>query len=111
MKFSKDNVLVKAQNGVELVEYCSQAKDLPIDCAIAKFRDGCYPRKMNKNFHEMFFVLEGTCEIIFDDHVEILEAGDAFIMPVDTAHTIKAKHADILISCTPQFDINNVVFL
>ena len=39
----------------------------PIDCAIVHFRNNTYPCKINRGFFEAFFVLEGECEIIFEN--------------------------------------------
>lgn len=65
MKFSQSDVYLKNVFGIKLTEYCTKIKNLPIDCAIAKFRNNEYPWKINHNFHEMFFILNGNCDIIF----------------------------------------------
>jgi mannose-6-phosphate isomerase-like protein (cupin superfamily) len=105
-----ETAIVKNTLGIEITEYCSNITNLPIDCAIAKFRNGEYPQKINHNFYEMFYVLDGECFIEFEDERVHLKKHDVFILEPEKKHSIKAAYADILISCTPQFDIKNVEF-
>lgn len=67
MKFSFENAVLKNAFGIDIAEYCGANNPFPIDCAVAKFCSGKYPQKINHNFHEMFYVLEGECFIEFDD--------------------------------------------
>ena len=73
MKFTKENASTVTVFGMDIIDYCHEAKKLPIDCAIAKFRNSEYPWKINRNFHEMFFVLNGECEVIFRDQTFLLK--------------------------------------
>ncbi len=111
MKFPFDNAVLKNAFGIDIVEYSTDNSMFPLDCAISKFRDGKYPWKINHNFHEMFFVLDGTCFIEFEDELVHLKKQDVYIIEPGRKHCSRAKYADILISCTPPFDIKNVEFI
>jgi mannose-6-phosphate isomerase-like protein (cupin superfamily) len=111
MKFPLENTVLKSAFGIDIIEYCANHDSFPIDCAIAKFRNGGYPWKINHNFYEMFYVLDGECFIEFEDELIHLKKQDMYIMKPGKKHCIRAKHADILISCTPPFDIKNIEFI
>jgi mannose-6-phosphate isomerase-like protein (cupin superfamily) len=112
MKFPFENVTWKKANGVEIAEYCPLEKNpFPIDCAIAKFRNGVYPWKINHNFHEVFYILEGECFIEFEDESVHLKKQDVCVIEPERKHIIKAEYADILICCTPPFDEKDLEFV
>ncbi len=110
MKFSREKVLTKKlNNGLFIDEYCPDNNPYPIDGAVAHFRNGSYPWKQNKEFYELFFILEGTLTIEFKNSKIILEKGDVFIVEPNKSHTIYADFADVFIACTPPFDVKNVI--
>ena len=109
MKFSFKDVIEKNVFGMKIVEY-SQSTSIPIDCAIAYFRNSEYPCKVNHNFYETFFILNGECTIIFDDEEVTLSKNDFFIIEPEKRHSSKAEFADVMICCVPPFGIKNVEF-
>jgi mannose-6-phosphate isomerase-like protein (cupin superfamily) len=111
VKFPFEKAIWKNAFGIDIVEHCVANNPFPIDCAIAKFRNNEYPWKINHNFHEMFYVLEGECFIEFDDETVHLKKQDVHVIEPGRAHTTRAEYADILIVCTPPFDIKNAEFL
>jgi mannose-6-phosphate isomerase-like protein (cupin superfamily) len=111
MRFQFENALWKKPFGLEIAEYCTANNPFPIDCAIAKFRNNKYPWKINHNFHEMFYVLDGECFIEFKDETVHLKKQDAHVIEPGRAHTTYAEYANILIVCTPPFSIKNVEFI
>jgi len=55
MKFSKNKVIKKKlSEGLTIHEYCQDKKDLPIDGAVAVFKEGIFGPKINKSFHELY---------------------------------------------------------
>lgn len=81
MKFSLNNANIGTHFGIEITDYCGKDNPFNMDCAIAKFRNKRYPWKINHNFQEMFFILEGECVIEFQNETIILEKGDVYIIP------------------------------
>ena len=110
MKFPFENSVRKKIFGIEIVEYCGSDNLFPIDCAIAYFRNNKYPCKINHGFYEMFFILEGSCSVIFENSVVELQKNDMHIIEPEKKHITRAEIADILIICTPPFDTKNVEF-
>jgi hypothetical protein len=111
MKFPFENAVWKNAFGIDIAEHCIANNPFPIDCAIAKFRSTRYPWKINYNFHEMFYVLDGEVRVEFKDEIVYLKKQDVHIIEPGRAHATCAEYADILIACTPPFDIKNVEFL
>jgi mannose-6-phosphate isomerase-like protein (cupin superfamily) len=111
MKFPFENAKLKTVFGIDIVEHCAENNPFPIDCAIAKFRNGKYPWKINHGFHEMFYVLDGECFIEFEDESIHLKKQDVCIIEMERAHATHAEYADILIACTPSFNANNMEFI
>ena len=110
MKFALKDAEEKEAFGMKIDEYCEGKNPFPIDCAVVHFRNNQYPWKINHGFLETFFVLEGECTIEFEDEVVTLSKYDFFVIEPDRKHTSRAKNADVMISCTPPFDIKNVEF-
>jgi hypothetical protein len=110
MKFPFAKAVKKQPFGIEIIEHCISNNPFPIDCAIAYFRDKEYPCKINHGFHEMFFIIEGECFVEFEDEIVFLTKGDVNIIEPERKHITRAKYANILVSCTPPFDIKNVEF-
>ena len=112
MKFSAQKVLKQEAFGLQIEEYCEGNENpFPIDCAVVSFRDNEYPCKINHGFFETFFVLEGSCEILFEDGAIVsLHKHDFYIIEPEKKHITRAKFADLMISCTPPFEIKNVEF-
>jgi len=110
MKFGYQSTEVKNAFGMDIIEYGVDAR-YPIDCAIAKFRNSEYPWKINVGFYETFFVLDGGCFIEFDDEKITLEKHDFFIIEPNKKHRSYADFADVIINCTPPFDVANVKFV
>lgn len=110
MKFGFNDSIEKEVFGIKILEYCGSENSFPIDCAIVRFRNNEYPCKINHDFYETFFVLEGECSIIFEDATVCLSKYDFFIIPPEKKHISKAKFADVMVSCTPPFDAGNVEF-
>ena len=110
MKFARKNINVKEAFGMKIDEYCEGKNPFPIDCAVVHFRDSRYPWKINHDFYETFFVLDGECTIEFEDEIITLEKHDFFVIEPERKHTRHATFADVMISCTPPFDIKNVEF-
>lgn len=111
MKFSQKNAKIKEVYGMKIAEYCAGENPFPIDCAVAHFRNNRYPWKINHGFYETFFVLEGECTIEFKDETVKLSKHDFFVIEPERKHTSKAAFADVMIACSPPFDIKNVEFL
>jgi hypothetical protein len=111
VKFPFENAVWKNAFGIDIAEHCVASNSFPIDCAIARFRNGKYPWKINHNFHEMFYILDGECFVEFDDGIIHLKKCDVYIIEPERKHTTSAEYADVLIACTPPFDIKNVEFL
>ena len=110
MKFPKTDVLVKEAFGMKIIEYCEGKNPFPIDCAVVHFRNNQYPWKINHGFYETFFVLEGECTIEFEDETVQLSKHDFFVIEPERKHTSRAEFADVMVACTPPFDIKNVEF-
>ena len=110
MKFLQTDALVKEAFGMKIVEYCEGKNPFPIDCAVVHFRNNQYPWKINHGFYETFFVLEGECTIEFEDEIVLLSKHDFFVIEPERKHTSKAESADVMVACTPPFDIKNVEF-
>ena len=110
MKFAQKDILVKEAFGMKIDEYCEGRNPFPIDCAVAHFRNSQYPWKINHGFYETFFVLEGECCIEFEDKTVTLSKHDFFVIEPEKKHTSRAEFADVVIHCTPSFDIKNVEF-
>ena len=110
MKFAKENAEIKEAFGMEIVEYCEDKNPFPIDCAVVHFRNNQYPWKINHGFYETFFVLEGECIIEFENETFTLSKHDFFVIEPEKKHTSRAKSADVMISCTPPFNIKNIEF-
>lgn len=111
MKFSAQDVVKLEAFNIKITEYC-MGKDnpFPIDCAIVHFRNNAYPCKINHGFFEAFFVLEGECEILFEDKTVQLYKHDFHIIEQEKKHITKAKFADLLVCCTPPFKTKNMEF-
>lgn len=110
MKFSKENTETKEAFGMKIVEYCGEKNPFPLDCAVVHFRNDQYPWKINHGFYETFFVLEGECTIEFENETVKLSKHDFFVMEPEQKHTSRAKFANVIVMCTPPFDIKNVEF-
>ena len=111
MKFSSENAIEKEVFGIKITEYCNPDNPFPIDCAVVHFRNNEYPCKINHNFYESFFVLEGQCSITFEDKKVIkLSKYDFFIIEPGKKHISKAEFADVMVCCNPPFDIKNIEF-
>lgn len=110
MMFSQKGVKTKEVFGMKIDEYCEGGNTSSIDCAVAHFRNSRYPWKINHGFYETFFVLEGTCTIEFENETVTLAKHDFFVIEPERKHTSRAEFADVVINCTPPFDIKNVEF-
>jgi hypothetical protein len=110
MKFPFDTAVEKKSFGIKIMEHCIKNNPFPIDCAIVHLRDREYPCKINRGFYEMFYIIKGECFIIFEDEIIHLRKQDVHIIEPERKHITRAKYADILVSCTPPFDIKNVEF-
>ncbi|MDO9000062.1 MAG: cupin domain-containing protein [Bacteroidota bacterium] len=47
------------------------------------------PEEIHDDEHEKFLILEGTCDIIVENNVHHLKAGDFFEIPLHKTHTVK----------------------
>jgi mannose-6-phosphate isomerase-like protein (cupin superfamily) len=47
------------------------------------------PHEVHDNEYERFFIVEGTCDIIVEDEVNQLVAGDYFAIPLHKKHMVK----------------------
>lgn len=110
MKFSSQDCIKKECFGMKIFEYCRVDNRFPLDCAIVKFRNNKYPWKINHGFHEAFFILEGECFVEFENETVQLSKHDFFIIEPEKKHTTFAIFADIVVCCTPPFDMKNVTF-
>ena len=111
MKFGAQEVLELEAFGIKIKEYCmGKNNPFPIDCAIVHFRDNAYPCKINHGFFEAFFVLEGECEVVFEDETVHLCKHDFHIIAPEKKHITRAKFADLLVCCTPPFETKNMEF-
>ena len=110
MKFPRKGIQVKEVFGMKIDEYCKRENSFPIDCAVVHFRNSHYPWKINHGFYETFFVLEGNCTIEFENETITLSKYDFFVIEPERRHTSRAEFADVVINCTPPFDITNVEF-
>jgi quercetin dioxygenase-like cupin family protein len=118
IKFSAEESNVKHfSEDLKISEYMS-GTDLPMDCAIANFKNGAsYPIKKNVDFFEMFYVLKGKLTIDFNvdqnvGDIVVLDVGDVAVIPPNIAHKVCTDDfADVLIVCNPPFDIKNIEFL
>ena len=110
MKFSQKDIVTKEAFGMKIDEYGEGKNPFPIDCAVVHFRNSRYPWKINHGFYEAFFVLEGTCTIEFENETVTLKKHDFFVIEPERKHTSYAEFADVVINCTPPFDIKNVEF-
>jgi len=111
MKFSSENTTTNTYFGIEITDYCGKNNPFHIDCAIAKFRNGKYPWKINHNYEEMFFVLDGDFTIDLENDTIILKKNDVYIMQSGVKHCVHSIDADVLIACTPPFNMKNIEFL
>ncbi len=110
MKFARKDAETKEAFGMEIVEYCNETNPFPIDCALVHFRKHQYPWKINHGFYETFFVLEGECIIEFENETVTLLKHDFFVIEPERRHTSRAEFADVIVTCTPPFDIKNMEF-
>ncbi len=112
MKFSAQEVLKLEAFGLQVEEYCEgKENSFPIDCAVVHFRNNEYPCKINHGFFEAFFVLEGEREILFEDETAVsLQKHDFYVIEPEKKHVTRAKFADLVVCCTPPFEIRNVEF-
>lgn len=112
MKFSSQDCVRKECFGMGILEYCYNSENYtPLDCAVVKFRNNRYPWKINHGFHEAFFILEGECFVEFENETVQLSKHDFFVIEPEKEHTTYAEFADIVVCCTPPFDIKKVTFL
>jgi len=114
MFFSKNMAQIKKNSkNLKILEYCTPQdhSHLPMDGAIAYFKTGSFGPKINRNFTELFFILEGALTIELEDQVFKLEKDDLFIIPTGKKHTLFGHNAKLFISCSPQFDPENMEFL
>ena len=111
MKFSSQDCVRKECFGMEILEYCCNNENrTPLDCAVVKFRNNKYPCKINHGFYESFFILEGECFVEFENETVQLSKHDFFVIEPERKHTTYAKFANIVVCCTPPFDIKKVTF-
>jgi len=54
-----------------------------MDGVIVIYENASYPKKTNKGFYELLYVLEGSLTIELPDQVVSLEVGDMFIIQPD----------------------------
>lgn len=108
MKFSTKDIQTKKINeGLIIDEYCSHIEGLPIDGAIAHSNASFGP-KINKDFTELFFVLEGRVVIDVEGKRYELTKEELFILPANQKHTIRGYNAKIFIACSPAFKPENI---
>lgn len=70
---------------------------------LARGADGATPH-LHKNSSELFFILDGTAQLLAGADVLTLEAGDLAVVPPAMAHAFAAPpaaNADLLIVITP----------
>ncbi|MFF1651633.1 cupin domain-containing protein [Streptomyces sp. NPDC058240] len=70
---------------------------------LAKGANGAVPHHHSKSA-EMFYILDGTAQLLSDDQVIIAERGDAIVVPPGTQHAFAAapgEIADMLVIITP----------
>jgi mannose-6-phosphate isomerase-like protein (cupin superfamily) len=51
------------------------------------------PEETHTDSIEKFLILEGSCEVIFNDHVHELRPGSVLSIPLHTPHTVKVTSA------------------
>jgi mannose-6-phosphate isomerase-like protein (cupin superfamily) len=51
------------------------------------------PDEVHHDEHEKFFILEGTCNIIVDEKIHSLKAGDYFEIPLHSDHRVEVTSA------------------
>lgn len=110
MKFlHKDSNCINITDNIMLYEYCETKSNLAIDGAYALI-NGSYGPKTNKTFSELFFVISGKLEVEYNNSIHVLQAKDMLIVPPRTKHKIIGYECEAFISCSPQFDPNEVEF-
>ena len=99
MKFSTQEVLKLETFGLQVEEYCEGKENpFPIDCAVVHFWNNEYSCKINHGFFEAFFVLEGECEILFEDETAVpLQKHDFYVIEPEKKHVTKEKFADLVV--------------
>lgn len=108
MKFlHKDAKRKQITDNIVLDEYCEPDSNLPIDGAYAQI-NGTLGPKINRSFSELFFVISGKLEIEVNNTVHILKDKDMYIVPPNTKHKMLGERCEVFISCSPQFNVNNV---
>lgn len=111
MKFlHKDSNRKNITDNIVLDEYCENESNLPIDGAYAKI-DGYLGPKINKSFFELFFVISGKLQIEQDGTIHNLGEKDMYIVRPNTKHKIFGIECEVFISCSPQFNENDVEYV
>jgi len=71
--------------------------------ALGRGADGAVPHRHN-NSSELFYILDGTFDLLVDDVVFVARTGDLLVVPPRSAHAFAAHHdsaAEALIIATP----------
>jgi mannose-6-phosphate isomerase-like protein (cupin superfamily) len=101
----------ESRYGVQIFRYDFSSLNLPFDFVFAKFKKAYFPWKKNHGFYELFYVIEGDIEIIFEDDIEFVWARDIYIIKPEVKHSIKSDAAKAILCCSPRFIPENVEFL
>jgi quercetin dioxygenase-like cupin family protein len=68
-----------------------------------------HPLHAHPNVGELYFVLEGRCELRIGDRCEWVEAGTAAYMPRSVPHSVRTTDSGVAILVTfPEGDLNKV---
>ncbi len=96
--YSQDHCFVKLSSDQTNGELCIVEDTL---------KPGFYlPRHHHKLMTEIFYILEGEVELIFDDQTIILEKGDTITVPVNIWHAARCNHGGKMLTIfkNGQFD-------
>jgi quercetin dioxygenase-like cupin family protein len=73
--------------------------------AVLRMDPGQYHPLHSHNMGELYFVLEGPCEIRVGDRIEMCEPGTAIYTPAGTAHSIRTyEHGAAVMVAFPEGD-------
>jgi len=70
-------------------------------------------RHLHSGYNEVYYVLEGTGRVVFDDREEELRAGSVVVIPAGVPHAVFADEAgplDFIIFGTPGMDVGDERF-
>lgn len=111
MKYSKTQTTTTTPfPGITIIWYNELFHGFPIDWVVVSYENASYPKKTNKGFYELLYVLEGYLTIELPDQIISLEVGDMFIIQPDIEHLSKADYAKLFVVCNPPFHPDNLIF-